>query len=45
MMIDERVVCRSIMEVGFIIAGVLLNKGHTVMLILSAWRTTDRNGG
>ncbi|MBP1950120.1 hypothetical protein J2Z82_003077 [Virgibacillus litoralis] len=28
-----------------IIAGMFLNKKYTAMLILSAWRTTDRNGG
>jgi hypothetical protein len=45
MIIVERVAGRSVISVKLIIAGMSLNKGHTVMLFQSAWRTTDRNGG
>lgn len=44
MIVDERVVCRSVIRVKLIIAGISLNKGYTVMHMI-AWRTTDRNGG
>ena len=45
MIVDERIVCRSIIRVILIIAGMSLKKGHTVMLKECAWRTTDRDGG
>lgn len=43
MMIDERIIRRSIISVNLIIAGMSLKKGHTVMR--RAWRTADRDGG
>nr|GGG66452.1 hypothetical protein GCM10011398_07620 [Virgibacillus oceani] len=45
MIIDERIVCRSIIWVKLIIAGISFNKRYTVMHYGIAWRTTDRNGG
>ncbi|MUK90001.1 hypothetical protein GMD78_16640 [Ornithinibacillus sp. L9] len=45
MIIDERIVCRSLIRVELINAGLSLNKRQTVMLVVCAWGTTDRNGG
>jgi len=42
MIADERIVCRSAVRVKLTIAGMSLNRGHTVMLYVCAWRTTDR---
>lgn len=45
MIVDEGMVCRSLIRVELIIAGMSLKKRHIVMLYECAWRTTDRNGG
>ena len=47
MTVEKRIVCRSIVSVGLIIAGIFLNKDYTVMQVLdcmedyrSKWRIT-----
>ncbi len=45
MRIAERISCRSVMKVEFIIAGMLAEQGAYCHAMLSAWRTTDQDGG